>query len=239
MGLNGDDAASQTIAKPISSFHQPTQSHPQLTMPTLLAGDIGGTKTILRLAEYTPSITLQNNDSPPSVLYEQTYVSQQFSDLVPMVTSFLAEASTELKGTLTPKIACFGIAGPVTDGRSELTNLKWSLDVKEIEKALGIETVSLINDFAANGYGVLGLADSDLHTLQAAPISSSAPIAVIGAGTGLGEAFLIPQAGCYQVFPGEGSHADFAPQEDVSYRLCRLFTNIFEMIATPRQNIPK
>ncbi|MEM9948911.1 MAG: glucokinase, partial [Cyanobacteria bacterium P01_D01_bin.36] len=190
-------------------------------MPTLLAGDIGGTKTILRLAEYTPSITLQNNDSPPSVLYEQTYVSQQFSDLVPMVTSFLAEASTELKVTLTPKIACFGIAGPVTDGRSELTNLKWSLDVKEIEKALGIETVSLINDFAANGYGVLGLADSDLHTLQAAPISSSAPIAVIGAGTGLGEAFLIPQAGCYQVFPGEGSHADFAPQEDVSYRLCR------------------
>lgn len=190
-------------------------------MPTLLAGDIGGTKTILRLAEYTPSITLQNNDSPPTVLYEQTYISRQFSDLVPMVTSFLAEVSTKLKVNPTPNIACFGIAGPVTNGRSELTNLKWSLNVKKIEKALGIETVSLINDFAANGYGVLGLADSDLHTLQTAPAVSSAPIAVIGAGTGLGEAFMIPQEGCYQVFPGEGSHADFAPQEDISYKLCR------------------
>ncbi|MEO0771132.1 MAG: glucokinase [Cyanobacteria bacterium J06649_4] len=190
-------------------------------MPTLLAGDIGGTKTILRLAESPSPITLQVNTSCPHVLYEQTYVSQQFSDLVPMVTTFLEDAREKLGFNPTPEVACFGIAGPVVDGRSELTNLKWSLEATALEKTLGIETVSLINDFAANGYGVLGLADSDLHTLQAAPARASAPIAVIGAGTGLGEAFLIPQDGCYQVFPGEGSHADFAPQEEVSYQLCR------------------
>ena len=186
----------------------------------LLAGDIGGTKTILRLAECSPPITLQPNASSPSVLYEQTYVSQQFSDLVPMVKTFLAEATGVLKARPTPAVACFGIAGPVIDGHSELTNLKWSLEAKVIEKALGIGTVSLINDFAANGYGVLGLAASDLHTLQSVPADAAAPIAVIGAGTGLGEAFLIPQDGYYQVFSGEGSHADFAPQEGLSYQLC-------------------
>ena len=190
-------------------------------MSTLLAGDIGGTKTILRLAECSPPIKLQTNTLPPTVLYEQTYVSQQFSDLVPMVKIFLAEASVKLGMKPTPAVACFGIAGPVIDGCSELTNLKWTLNAREMEKSLGIETISLINDFAANGYGVLGLADSDLHTLQEASAPASAPIAVIGAGTGLGEAFLIPQDGCYQVFPGEGSHADFAPQEGLSYQLCR------------------
>lgn len=190
-------------------------------MPTLLAGDIGGTKTILRLAEFSSPTPLQINALCPNVLHEQTYVSQQFSDLVPMVEIFLAEASMKLGVKPRPAVACFGIAGPVIDGRSELTNLKWSLDVTTLKKKLEIETVSLLNDFAANGYGVLGLAESDLHTLQSVPARASAPIAVIGAGTGLGEAFLIPQDGCYQVFPGEGSHADFAPQEALSYQLCR------------------
>jgi len=191
------------------------------TMPTLLAGDIGGTKTILRLAECSSPIKLQDSSFPIDALYEQTYVSGQFPDLVPMVKAFLEEATTKLGIRPTPEVACFGIAGPVVDDRSELTNLKWSLDARAMEKALGIEHIALINDFAANGYGVLGLANSDLHTLQEAPARSSAPIAVIGAGTGLGESFLIPQDGCYQVFAGEGSHADFAPQEALSYQLCR------------------
>ncbi|MEM9088369.1 MAG: glucokinase [Cyanobacteria bacterium P01_F01_bin.53] len=190
-------------------------------MPTLLAADVGGTKTILRLAEFLPPIKLQSKSPPIHMLYEQTYVSQDFPDLVPMVKIFFAEAQKHLGHLPSPRVACFGIAGPVVDNRSELTNLKWSLDAKVLEKKLDIPQVVLINDFAANGYGVLGLAESDLHTLQSTPAQGHAPIAIIGAGTGLGEAFLIPQSGCYHVFPGEGGHTDFAPQTDIAYQLCR------------------
>ncbi|MEO0708185.1 MAG: glucokinase [Cyanobacteria bacterium J06649_5] len=190
-------------------------------MPTLLAADVGGTKTILRLAAFSPPIKLQSKSPPIDVLYEQTYVSQDFPDLVPMVETFFVAAKETLETLPSPDVACFGIAGPVVNNRSELTNLKWSLDAKVLEEKLNIPRIELINDFAANGYGVLALADSDLHTLQSASSQARAPVAVIGAGTGLGEAFLVPQDGCYHVFSGEGSHADFAPQTDLAYQLCR------------------
>lgn len=190
-------------------------------MPMLLAGDVGGTKTILRLATFSPPIKLQMKAPPIDTRYEKTYVSASFSGLADMVEVFLAEAETELGARPQPAVACFGIAGPVVDNHSELTNLKWSLDAKALEQKLGIAQVSLINDFAANGYGILGLTDSDLHVLQDAPARPQAPIGIIGAGTGLGEAFLIPQNGCYHVFPGEGGHADFAPQTSSTYQLCR------------------
>jgi len=194
-------------------------------MPLLLAGDIGGTKTILRLAAFSPPIKLQMKMPPIETRYEQTYVSGQFSHLSDMVERFMSAAESELGLRPAPEVACFGIAGPVVNNRSELTNLKWSLDAKDLEQKLGIPQVSLINDFAANGYGILGLSASDLHVLQDAPALPQAPIAIIGAGTGLGEAFLIPQDGCYHVFPGEGGHADFAPQESSAYQLCRYLAN--------------
>ncbi|MEL6900110.1 MAG: glucokinase [Cyanobacteria bacterium J06606_4] len=190
-------------------------------MPMLLAGDIGGTKTILRLAEFSPPITLQTQSPPIHTLQEQTYPSQNFASLEDIVKTFFADVAASQSLTPSPVVACFGIAGPVVGSRSKLTNLKWSLDARELEQLLNIPKVSLINDFSANGYGILGLAQSDLHTLQSAPTQPNAPIAVIGAGTGLGEAFLIPQDGCYHVFPGEGGHADFAPQGSLSYQLCR------------------
>ncbi|MFK8183645.1 MAG: glucokinase [Phormidesmis sp.] len=190
-------------------------------MPMLLAGDVGGTKTILRLATFSPPIKLQMKAPPIDTCYEQTYVSKSFAGLAEMVEVFLAEAEAALGERPSPTVACFGIAGPVVDNRSELTNLNWSLEAEALARRLAIAQVSLINDFAANGYGILGLTDSDLHVLQDAPMLSQAPIAIIGAGTGLGEAFLIPQGGCYHVFPGEGGHADFAPQNSSTYQLCR------------------
>lgn len=195
--------------------------HLRIAMAMLLAGDIGGTKTILRLAEFFPPITLQTKSPPIHTRYEQTYPSQDFSSLEDIVKIFLAEVADQLNIAPSPAVACFGIAGPVVGSRSELTNLNWSLEARELEQILGIPKVSLMNDFSANGYGILGLTPSDLHTLQSAPTQPSAPIAVIGAGTGLGEAFVIPQDNCYHVFPGEGGHADFAPQGGLSYQLCR------------------
>ncbi|MEO0458217.1 MAG: glucokinase [Cyanobacteria bacterium P01_A01_bin.114] len=189
-------------------------------MQTLLAGDIGGTKTILRLAEFAPAEPPTLNSPLVSTLYEQTYPSQAFSDLVPLVKTFFAEVN-EQRGLAThPTVACFGIAGPVVCDQSELTNLRWSLDARRLERELAIATIELINDFAANGYGILGLSESDLFTVQAVPPQPDAPIAVIGAGTGLGEGFLIRQDGQYRVFASEGGHTDFAPQTERAFQLC-------------------
>jgi glucokinase len=188
-------------------------------MTLLLAGDIGGTKTILNLVEATTSGNKAGTALQP--LYESRYSSADFPDLVPMVRKFLTEAAPQLGTTPLPAKACFAIAGPVVDGASKLTNLSWSLETHRLSQALEIPQVSLINDFAAVGYGVLGLEDTDLHTLQPGTPHADAPIAIIGAGTGLGEGFIIHQAGTYRVYGSEGGHADFAPRTALEFQLLR------------------
>lgn len=185
-------------------------------MTILLAGDIGGTKTILRLVDSAVHV---EGMPTPTTLYQETYASQSFPDLVPMVQKFLATAEAVVGQSLTVARACFGIAGPVIDNSSKLTNLKWSLTADRLEQTLQIPKVALINDFAAIGYGVLGLAADELLTLQAAEVDRTAPIAVLGAGTGLGECFLIPCQGHYHVYASEGSHADFAPRSTLEDEL--------------------
>ncbi len=186
-------------------------------MTTLLAGDIGGTKTILRLVNADSS---QGSLPMLTALYEDTYPSQEYADLVPIVLQFLNDASKTLGQSFNLDIACFGIAGPVVENTSELTNLNWSLSSDRLQVELKVASVKLINDFAAIGYGILGLQPEDVFPLQAPERSLNAPIAVLGAGTGLGEGFLIPTGGDrYRVFPSEGSHADFAPRSALEYQL--------------------
>ena len=128
-----------------------------------------------------------------------------------------------------PEKACFAIAGPVVNDTCVLTNLAWFLDARRLEQELDIATIHLINDFAAVGYGILGLEDKDLCTLQAATAQTDAPIAVIGAGTGLGEGFLIQQAGGYQVFASEGGHADFAPRNELEFQLLQYLRDKYDI----------
>lgn len=182
-------------------------------MNLLLAGDIGGTKTILRLVEIS--------SGELHTLHEQLYSSNDFPDLVPMVQQFLATAAKQLSQTPAPQKACFAIAGPIVNNTAKLTNIAWVLDAKRLEQELGIAAVSLINDFAAVGYGVLGLEPADLHTLQPGKPQPAAPIAVIGAGTGLGQGFLIQQGDNYQVFATEGGHTDFAPRSELEFQLLK------------------
>lgn len=175
----------------------------------LLAGDIGGTKTILRLVE--------KSDRPGSqTIYEEKYRSGDYADLVPMVQQFLAKANAP-----TPEKACFAIAGPVVNNTAKLTNLVWFLDTERLQKELGIAHISLINDFAAVGYGILGLDVLDLQALQTGKPNPQAPIAIIGAGTGLGQGFLVKQESSYQVFPTEGGHVDFAPRTELEFQLMK------------------
>ncbi len=187
-------------------------------MTLLLAGDIGGTKSLLRLVEM-PTTADPSGAFPINTLYEGIYASQQYPDLVPIVAQFMAQASRKLGQIPEPKGACFALAGPVIGHKSVLTNLSWTLTTDRLEKELNIPHVKLINDFVAVGYGVLGMNQDDLHTLQPGEAQTSAPIAVIGAGTGLGQGFLIRHLDEYFVYPSEGGHADFAPRTAIEFEL--------------------
>jgi len=186
-------------------------------MTLLLAGDIGGTKTILRLVQFSDTVGLKT-------LYEESFPSGDFPDLVPIVQKFLTTANSS-----TPDKACFAIAGPVVENTAQLTNLSWFLDTERLSKELGIERISLINDFAAVGYGIFGLTKQDLLTLQVGKYQSAAPMAIIGAGTGLGQGFLIKQGQGYQVFPSEGGHADFAPRNELEFELLKYILTKYDI----------
>lgn len=191
-------------------------------MTLLLAGDIGGTKTILRLvnATITSSQGTKTKEHLES-LYEERYLSGDFPDLVPIVKLFLNSATEQLGYSPKPERACFAIAGPVVNQTAKLTNLPWRLDAKHLAVELAIPHVILINDFEAVGYGVTGLPESDLVTLQAGEPQPHAPIGVIGAGTGLGECFVIPIGHGIKVYPCEGGHVDFPPGSELEFQLMK------------------
>ncbi|MGD1865698.1 MAG: glucokinase [Phormidesmis sp.] len=189
-------------------------------MAQLLAGDIGGTKTILRLSQTNDQDIERyaSHELPLETLYEQRYPSQNYPEFVPMVKEFLAAAAQTVP-VVKPDSACFAIAGPIVDNTCQLTNLSWFLRSEFLSNALEIKTVQLINDFEAIGYGVLGLGPEDIYELQAGEPSDDSPKAVLGAGTGLGQGFLLPCGGEYRVFPSEGGHVDFAPQSELEFQL--------------------
>ncbi|NJO41895.1 MAG: glucokinase [Cyanobacteria bacterium CRU_2_1] len=186
-------------------------------MTQILAGDTGGTKTILLLAEPQETET----GIKLKLLHEQRYISAEFPDLVPMVRMFLAEAKMAIGTTPAPEKACFSIAGPIVNNTSNLTNLSWLLDGERLQQDLTISHIQLINDFAAVGYGIAGLERSDIDTLQEGEYQPNAPIAVIGAGTGLGQGFLIRYSDGYHIYPSEGGHTDFAPRNELEFQLLK------------------
>ena len=171
-----------------------------------LAGDIGGTNTRLCLVE--------TNNENISILREEIYPSGN-DGLVPLVQKFIG---TESK----PEKACFAVAGPVMNQKCKITNLPWEeLDTERLQHDLNIPKVSLINDFVAVGYNIILEENKDLVTLQIGDYLPDAPIAIIGAGTGLGKAFAIPQANSYQVFPTEAGHKNFAPYDILTQELLK------------------
>lgn len=172
----------------------------------ILAGDIGGTNTRLCVAE------TDNEDKPIVLVKEEVYPSGN-EGLVPLVQNFLG---TDLK----PEKACFALAGPVLNNKCKVTNLPWDeLDAQSLQQDLNIPKVSLINDFVAVGYNIVLEKNKHLVTLQKGEYLQDTPIAIIGAGTGLGKAFAIPQGDTYEVFATEGGHENFAPHNTLTQEL--------------------
>lgn len=173
----------------------------------ILAGDVGGTKTILALYE-------QRHGKGVQELRSERYVSGDFPGIAPMIRRFLAEGETVDR-------AGIGVAGPVVNDTCRATNLPWELDARRLERELGIPHIHLVNDFAAVGLGISALSPDDLAVLQEGTADPNGPVVAIGAGTGLGEAIVIPNGTHSHVISTEGGHTDFAPRNEEEIALLR------------------
>jgi glucokinase len=171
----------------------------------ILAGDVGGTKVHLALYDFI--------DGRLKHLRDEKFPAREYAGLEEIVKEFLASDKVTA--------ACFGVPGPVRDGRLRLTNLPWTLDSRELAKDLGIAHVFLINDLEANGYGIAELQPDQIYTLSDGDASQIGNRALIAAGTGLGEGILIWNGRMHMPFPSEGGHADFAPRNENEIDLLR------------------
>jgi len=169
----------------------------------LLAGDIGGTKTLLGVFDPVPA--------RPRPIAIRSFATLEYTDLPSMIAEFVKDA--DVKGaSLTA--ACFGVAGPVIGDTAELTNVPWRVDAQQVATALGVRRVVLLNDLQAMAYAVPSLHDSEVHVLQAGEALRGGNIALIAAGTGLGEALLHNIDGRFVPSPSEGGHADFCARTE-------------------------
>lgn len=175
----------------------------------VLAGDVGGTKTLVALFEC--------RDGTLSPVREQRFVSRDEPSLDGIVSKFVAAGPrVEISA------GCFAVAGPVIDGRVKATNLPWEMEEGALARAAGAPRVKLLNDLEGTAYGMLFLRPEQRHVLN----EGSRPllggnVAVIAAGTGLGEAMLWFDGKEHHPIASEGGHADFAPQTDDEVALLR------------------
>ncbi len=199
----------------------------------ILAGDIGGTKTNLALYEWTTERT--------EPIRLETFHSRDYTSLEEILHEFLASPAppaaqdrpeTAESGSahdgqqpaepIKLAAACFGIAGPVIDNRSQTTNLPWIIEGSSIAKKFAIPRVQLLNDLESTAYGILLLRPDELETLNpGVPPKKRQVLALIAAGTGLGEAILFWDGSSYRPMPSEGGHTDFAPNNDNEIELLR------------------
>ena len=180
------------IAKSIVKYHS-----------MLLAGDIGGTKTLLGLFEAGPS--------RPRPIAIRAFATLDYRHLADMLSAFTTEAG--VKGAAI-EAACFGVAGPVVGETVQLTNGPWRVDARALAALLNVRRVAILNDLQAMAYAVPVLQSGELRVLQEGSALAGGNMALIAAGTGLGEAWLHEVDGRFVPSPSEGGHADFAARTE-------------------------
>ena len=185
----------------------------------ILAGDIGGTKTILALFE-------SDGRWVPAV--EETFPSQKHKTFDEIVDTFLARHKPKVD------LACLGVAGPVKDGRCEATNLPWVVDAADLAKELGISRAWLLNDLEAFAYGIATLGPEDFVVLNEGAPDAQGNRCVVAAGTGLGEAGIFWDGMGWRPFAGEGGHTDFAPTNELEIELLRYLLKRHERVSWER-----
>lgn len=163
----------------------------------ILAGDVGGTKTSLALYRREAGGLLRDRMA--------TYRSREHPGLESILRNFLDEDPAVER-------ACIGAAGPIEDGRCRMTNLEWEVDEASLRRILGVSEAYLVNDLQATASSLPFLRESDTAVLHGGKADPRGNMAVLSAGTGLGEGFLVRSGEGYIPLASEGGHVDFAPR---------------------------
>ncbi|WP_321419724.1 glucokinase [uncultured Desulfobacter sp.] len=187
----------------------------------MLAGDSGGTKTIL-------AVYADRANVPENPAHEAHFKSADYQSFEVIVQEFLDQTGVK------PQAACFGVAGPVKDGHSKITNLPWNIDAGKIEQACGIPKVSLINDLKAIAVSVPHLNKASLFTLNPGEPDARGNRAVIAPGTGLGIAYLVWADTRYRAFASEGGHTAFSPRDTQEIKLLEFLTRRYGHVSFER-----
>jgi len=187
----------------------------------MLAGDIGGTKTML-------AVYAERTQVPADPVHKIRFKSAHYPSFEAIVQEFLDQTG------VTPQAACFGVAGPVNARRSKITNLPWNIDADKIEQACGIPKVFLINDLKAIAVSVPHLDKNSLFTLNPGKPDPKGNRAVIAPGTGLGAAFLVWAGAGYRAFAGEGGHTAFSPLDSQEIQLLEFLTRRYGHVSFER-----
>ncbi|HHO75695.1 MAG TPA: glucokinase [Deltaproteobacteria bacterium] len=187
----------------------------------LVAADVGGTKTNLGIYELSGDIH--------SPVAKATLASAEYDSMISLVSEFLKDTG------LNPEYAVFGVAGPVMESRSTITNLRWIIEENVLKKELGMKSVRLLNDLQAIAYGIADLEREDLFTLNQGRKTPHGAMAVIAPGTGLGEAYITQdESSRYAAHSSEGGHTDFGPTDALETRLLSHMFGQYEHVSYER-----
>jgi glucokinase len=183
----------------------------------VVAGDIGGTNARFAIIE------------GDKILFEKHYPSKDFNKFKDVFAVFVKDMPGQV-----PSCACLAVAGVVEGNRVEATNIPWTIDGHDLKECFGLETLHLINDFEAAAWGITVLDKDHLVQIGGGKPISDGPKAILGAGTGLGQAILAPCGEGYRVLPTEGGHVDFAPRNEEEMRLLRYLMKKFPHVSVER-----
>lgn len=193
----------------------------------ILGADIGGTKTLLQTADLVNGHWVRGAASE--------FASQDHQDFATILALFLDQVTDKSRSI---HCACIAIAGPVTTNgerqTANVTNLPWQLDNHVLARRFGIKKVLFINDFQAVGASVETLSPSDIIEIQTGLAEEGGVRAVIGAGTGLGQAFMVKHSRGYRVYGTEGGHTDFAPTDATQHALLQFLQARFGHVSYER-----
>ena len=174
----------------------------------ILAGDIGGTKTTLQACK------VDGNSS--DIIIKQTLPSKHYSSFYDLLDEFLLPANISTNHTIN---VCLAVAGPIVNGKSNITNLPWVIDEEILKNKYQFNTIKIVNDFTAIGFSLPKLCEDDVVTLHSGRAKEKGTRAILGAGTGLGMCMVICENDKTTVIPSEVGNSNFAPGDEFSREL--------------------
>ncbi len=186
----------------------------------VLAGDVGGTKTLLRIDRWS--------QGKASTVAEQLFKCDRYPAFSSIVEEFVRDKKEKIEG------ACFAVAGPIVDQNAKLTNLPWTINARDIASRFKIRNVALVNDFEAVGWGIQIIPSQSLLTLQIGKTQKDGVRAVLGAGTGLGMCFVATSGHGSHVFASEGGHVSFAPNDGDQIKLLQHLREKHQRVSVER-----